>query len=180
MTKTQQRIVEAVARGYYIVDGLLFSKRQLLSIKRCGTQRYPTFSTNWGGLMYSVPVHQFAAFFYYGAKSFNPKLCVRHRDGNTENFKKSNIILGTPSENNLDKPSHIRIKAAKMARAAQGSTPTNAKLSPDQVREIRDAYNELNGKKAPNGFTKNLCDKYGVSRTVICKVVNHEYYPKVK
>ena len=54
--------------------------------------------------------------------------------------------------------------------------PGNSKLLPYQVAEIRTAYANLTTKKAPNGFTQNLCTTYGVSRTVIHKIIKGKYY----
>lgn len=175
LTKTQSRIVEAIDRGYLIVNGELFGPRGKLAVRLAGTQRYPTFSTNWDGV-YGVPVHQFAAYQYFGARAFDPTLVVRHLNGNVLDYSEANILLGTPSENNLDKPQSVRQAAARKARASQPTTPNNAKLLPHQVAAIRSAYSGLLTKKAPNGFTKQLCTTYGVSRTVINKIIQGKYY----
>lgn len=175
-TKTQQRIVEAYERGYGVTEcGKLHSFKGPLKVKRHGKQRYPTFSTNWQGV-FGVPVHLFAAYVFYGEKAFEEGIVVRHLDGDTENISKSNIVLGTHSENNLDKPKEVRIAAAKKARAAQGKTPKNAKLSLENVKEIREIYKNRGGVKMPNGFTSSLADKFGVSKTIIHKVVKGEHY----
>lgn len=175
LNKTQTRILEAVAKGYYVADGKMYGPRGILSIKLAGSQRYPTFSTNWGGV-FGVPVHLFAAYQYYGVDSFNPNQVVRHLNGDTLDFSKANLVLGTPSENNLDKSAEVRIAAARKARASQPVSPGNSKLLPYQVAEIRTAYANLTTKKAPNGFTQNLCTTYGVSRTVIHKIIKGKYY----
>ncbi len=176
-TKTQVRILEAVERGYTISEcGSLYGIKGILKIKLCGKQRYPTFSTNWGGFVFGVPVHLFAAYVFYGEKAFEKGVVVRHLNANTLDCSKENIVLGTPSENELDKPSYIRKRSATIARASQGKRPINAKLTDSEVAEIREFYNELAGTKAPNGVVKDLCIKYGVSRTVLCKIKNGEYY----
>lgn len=176
MTKTQQRILEAIDRGYYVTeDGRLFGPRGQLSVSLSPKQRYPTFSTNWE-YVYGVPIHKFAAYMFYGKDAFSADLVVRHLDGNTMNFSKENIVLGTHSDNNLDKPSEVRSNAAKLARESQGYTPANAKLTKDQVEEVREFYKLLDGKKAGNGKVKSLCEKLGVSRTILIKIKNGEYY----
>ena len=173
------RIREAYARGYKVVDGELHGPKGRLSIKLSGKQRYPTFSTNWGGRVYGLPVHKLAAYQYYGEESFKEGIVVRHLDANTLNISRDNILLGSHSENNLDKCPKLRSKVASVARKAQGSTPKNAKLTTEQVQEIRSFYEGLGGKKAPNGFCKDLCNRFGVSKTVISKVVRGVYYPNV-
>lgn len=120
LNTTDQRIVEAVERGYYMTkDGQLFSKRGAVKIALHGSQRYPTFTTNWGGKVYGLPIHKFAAYFFYGEKAFDKNYVVRHLNGDTCDLRKSNIVLGTHSENNLDKPPEIRKAAAIKARASQ-------------------------------------------------------------
>lgn len=177
LNKTQIRIIEAVDRGYHVSDnGVLFGVKGKLSVKLFGEQRYPTFSTNWGGFVYGIPVHLFAAYFFFGSTAFEKGIVVRHLDSDTLNFSKTNLKLGTHSENQLDKPKYVRVNAAKIARASQGKRPLNAKLTDDQVVEILRFYKELDGKKAPNGSVISLCKKYVVSRTVLCKIKNGEYY----
>lgn len=175
MNKTQQRIIEAVARGYRVDGGKLIGPRGVLKVRRCGKQRYPTFSTNWSSV-FGVPVHQFAAYQYFGEASFKKDVVIRHLNADTEDFSEANLALGTHSENNLDKPKMARSAAASKARQAQGVLPPNAKLTKEEVQEIRDIYEALGGKKAPNGFTKALTVKYGVSRTVLTHIKNRKYY----
>jgi len=177
LTKTQIRILEAVERGYNMLeDGKLVGVKGFINFKLYGKQRYPTFSTNWGGFVFGIPVHLFAAYVFYGEKAFEKGIVVRHLNANSLDCSKSNLILGTPSENEHDKPQHIRKRTTQIARASQGKRPSNAKLTDEQVLEIRRFYDNLKGEKAPNGVVKELCLKYGVSRTVLCKIKNGEYY----
>ena len=177
LTKTQLRILEAIERGYFMTScGKLLGVKGEVSFKLYGNQRYPTFSTNWGGFVFGVPVHMFAAYCFYGEKSFKKGVVVRHKDANTLNCSLENIKLGTPSENELDKPKDVRVRSAKIARASQGKRPCNAKLTDEQVEKIRSFYDALGGKKAPQGSVKRLCEELGVTRTVLCKIKNGEYY----
>lgn len=173
---THTRIKEAYERGYRVINGELHGPKGKVSVKLHGKQRYPTFSTNWGGKVFSLPVHQFAAYQYYGDETFSDSVVVRHLDSNTLNITKENLVLGSHSENNLDKCPQVRSRVASIARRSQGHTPKNAKLTEDQVQEIRTLYKNLDGQKAPRGFCKSLCDKFGVSRTVINKVVRGVHY----
>lgn len=166
MTFTQQRIVEAVARGYTIVNGILYGKRGPLKVGLAGSQRYPTFTTNWNGRVYGIPVHQFAAYCYFGQEAFKAKQ-IRHLNGNTLDFSRKNIALGTVSENQLDKPIATRTNAAKVARASQGVSSLNRKLTDDEVRLIRGFYKQFNGRKASNGSITKLATELGVSRQTI-------------
>lgn len=180
MTKTKQRLVEAYARGYRVSeDGVVSSSRVVLKVARYGKQKYPTFCTNWGGIVFSIPVHMLAAYCFYKDKYLFSNLIVRHLDGNVLNLSRANIVLGTHSENNLDKDSSSRKRAAQIARKSQGFTPTNAKLTSAQVLAIRKIYSECIGKKLPPGMAIKMTQEFGVSRTVLCKIKNKEYYPNV-
>lgn len=176
-----QRIRDAVNRGYYVtLCGKMFGPKGPLRVAKSGKQRYPTFSTNWGGRVYGIPVHKFVAYYRFGEASFAKGAQVRHLDGDTLNIKFTNIKVGTGSENQHDKPKEVRVRAAKAARAAQGFTPKNAKLTDADVWHIRDAYAKIDGKKAPNGFTQALADKFGISKVTINKVVTMENYPNAR
>ena len=174
------RIRQAYDRGYRVtLCGRAFGPKGELKIKAYGKQVYPTFSTNWGGRVHGIPLHKFAGYCFYGEKALKKGVGVRHLDANTLNLKITNLKLGSHSDNEQDKRPEDRSRVAKQARSAQGFTPNNAKLTPEDVRFIRKQYESLGGKKAPNGFTERLCKQFNVSRTVITKVVKKEYYPNV-
>jgi hypothetical protein len=168
LTKTQRKIVEAVRRGYSILNGCVYGlKGKPLKLGLHGSQRYPTFTVNFDKEAYGIPVHLFAAYLYYGEKAFDKKLVVRHLRNDTLDFTKDNIVLGTHSENNLDKPPEVRAFAAKRARAAQGARPKNAKLTMEQVERVRAFYKSLAGVKAPNGSVAKLALELGVHKVVL-------------
>lgn len=176
-TKTQERILEAVGRGYYVnPDGAAYGPKGRLSIKRRGRQRYPTISTNWGGTVFGIPAHHLAAYCFYGDSSFDTAVVIRHLNGNTEDLSLDNIVLGTHSQNNLDKSPEVRKSAAQKARMAQGIAAKNRKLTSEQVEEVKVFYDKLSGKKAPSGAVMALGKRLGVSRTVLIKIKNGEYY----
>jgi hypothetical protein len=172
-------MIEAKERGYFVTDaGELYGPKGKMVVKLYGKQRYPTFTTNWGGCVFGIPVHQFAAFCFYGESYVNKdkNIVVRHLNGDTLDFSKNNILLGSYSDNERDKPEEVRRAAAKAARKSQGIIPSNSKLTREDVEYIRMVYLELNGRKAPNGFTQSLCNKFGVSKTVIHRIVKGVSY----
>lgn len=180
MTKTKRRVAEAYEKGYRVLeDGSVKGPKGPLRVALYGKQRYPTFSTNWNGEVFGVPVHALAAYCFFGDVYIESHFVIRHLDGNVLNLRKDNIALGTHSENEADKPTDLRHSVAKLARQSQGFTPVNAKLTEEQVREIRQIYASYNGKKLPSGLATQLASRYGVSRTVLIKVKNKEYYPNV-
>lgn len=177
LTFTQNRIIESVERGYLVTeDGQVLGPKGKLSIGRYGKQRYPTYTTNWEGRVYGMPVHKLAAYCFYGEESFREGVVVRHLNADVLDLSKSNIALGSYSDNERDKPSHIRKRSAIAARKAQGYAAKNRKLTEEQAQTVREFYRELGGKKAPQGAVRELGERLGVSRTVLCKIKNEEYY----
>lgn len=171
----REAIKIAYKKGYRVSDdGILYGlKGAPIVVRRRGNQRYPTFSVNVGKLtksgVFGIPVHKFAAYCFYGDGSFQEGLVVRHINRDTCDISKENIKMGTPSDNNLDKPAEIRSYAARKARASQGYRAYNAKLCDDQVREIRVRYR--------NGDTaRKLANEFGVSDVTIYNIVNKRRY----
>lgn len=142
---TDQMILEAYRRGYRVTDdGRLTSPTgRCRAIRLYGTQRYPTFAIQWKGKtqsgVFGIPIHQFAAFCFFGNDAFATGLVVRHRDDDRLNVRRDNIVMGTYSENELDKPAAVRSRSARLARRAQGSRPSNALFDLSTIHEIRDA-----------------------------------------
>jgi len=176
-----QRLREAKDRGYYVtLCGLMYGPNGILKVSLSPKQKYPTFSTNWCGVVYGLPIHKFAGYLWYDEAALHKGIHVMHLNANTLDFSKANLRLGSASDNEMDKTKESRTRVAKIARGSQGFTSTNAKLTDDEVWYIRDAYSELGGRKAPNGFTSDLVEKFGVSKTVINKVVHRKYYPNAR
>jgi hypothetical protein len=63
----------------------------------------------------TIKVHRLVAYQKYGDKIFQSGIQVRHKDGNSLNNFENNILLGTPSENSMDKTSEVRISMALRA-----------------------------------------------------------------
>lgn len=143
--------------------------------KLYGKQRYPATALNKSK---SFPIHKFVAYILYGEESFKGGVEVRHLDGNTLNLAKSNLLLGSSSENQLDKAVSDRRNAASTARLAQ-PRPTNAKLKPEDVRDIRGIYNDmkkLHPNKLPNGSLTMLAEKFKVSTHCIESVIYNKLW----
>lgn len=179
LNKTQKVIIIAYQRGYRINDSgeLINTKKGTKrAIRLYGKQRYPTMSISVkevGNNTYAIPVHQFAAYCFYGNKSFNKNNVVRHLDGNTLNVSRINIVLGTHSENNLDKSPEVRRRAAIKARKAQGKRSTNAKFTNDQILNIRQRV--LN-----NESQVSIAKYYSVTRQCINLIIKRKNYGDVK
>lgn len=80
------------------------------------------------------------------------RMVARHLDGDQSNNAVGNLAWGTPSENATDRLDH--------GRTPRGEGNAKAKLTDDQVREIRSllSQGELPG---------DVAKRYGVSRPTI-------------
>jgi hypothetical protein len=161
----KEAIKIAFEKGYRVTeDGRLIGiKGNELKVKKRGNQRYPTFSVNVGSLtssgVYGIPIHKFAAYCFYGDEVFEEGVVVRHLNGDTEDISKENILLGTYSDNERDKPVEVRKKAAKIARSHQ-KRPGNSLLTDEQVMEIK---KRLKNKESMAAIARD----YGVTRNCI-------------
>ena len=178
-TKTHLVILEAYRRGYRVTEAgeIVSPYGGTLKLSTGKSQRYPTITiANYMGSNFGLPAHMFAAFCFHKERSFDPSLVVRHKNANKLDISRDNILLGTHSENELDKPAVVRSRSARLARAAQEKTPINAKLSVDQVLKIRKIYADAGGRKLPSGVATAMTKEFNVSRTVLIKVKNRQYY----
>lgn len=132
MTKTDQYIRHALQLGWRVTDdGIVYnSKGFRRDIRKRGKisdpvrKQYPRICLSMNDKQFPVEVHKLAAAYFLGEQYWENKkrgLQVRHLDGNLLNLSKTNIIMGTCSENNLDKPASIRKRAARISRKASAA-----------------------------------------------------------
>jgi len=93
-------------------------------------------------------------------------LIVMHKCDNPACCNPDHLLLGTHGHN-------VRDKEAK-GRGNQGSQNGQAKLTNEQVLEIRQAYTGARGELA------SLGRKYGVHRSCIFKIVNNQHWSKLR
>jgi hypothetical protein len=174
-TMTHRAIAAALGSGRYRVDadaGRIFGPVRELQIKRHPNQHCPTARLHVAGLpkhAYSVPAHKVIAYAIWGDAAFEPGIHVRHLNGDNEDSSRANLALGTPRENEMDKPPEVRSRSARLARAAQGHTPKNAVIDAGAVDGIRA---ELDANRVPSGrvrrgVVKSLAERHGVSPSAI-------------
>jgi hypothetical protein len=113
-----QREREAYAKGYRVSDdGRLLNPngRQLFgSLNSNGYPRFRVGKKNVGSML----VHRLAAFQKFGEQIYTAGMECRHKDGNPRNFRPDNILIGTHTDNENDKPYHVRVRTARIASAA--------------------------------------------------------------
>jgi hypothetical protein len=113
----------------------------------------------------TVCFHQLAAYQKFGSATFEGGTVVRHKDGNSENNRLDNILIGTQTDNAFDQPEEIRVARAKHAASFQ------RKLTMQQARQLR--------KDRSAGMDyKGLSAKYGIPKSSVSYIVNGKTYPE--
>lgn len=111
----RESLLDAHRKGYRVTDdGRVISprgKERKLSVKP--NEGYPRFRHIKNGS--PVMVHRLQAFQKFGYAMFAQGIEVRHLDGNSSNNRAENIAIGTKSDNAMDKPADVRLKAALAA-----------------------------------------------------------------
>lgn len=113
---------------------------------------YPYVQLGRGGdRMFAV--HRLVAWAFLGRQ---PSGCqVRHKDGNPLNSAVSNLVYGTPQENQRDRIRH--------GTAGFGEQHSQSRLTEAEVAEIR-------ARLKAGELQKNLAQKYGVSQPQISNI----------
>lgn len=104
----------AYEKGYRVSKRgrLLNPKGKALNISR--SSKYPFVGVWLDGKARSIYVHHLAAFCFFGESAYHAE-CVRHKNGDRYDVKSSNILIGTYSDNELDKPPSVRKRSAQIA-----------------------------------------------------------------
>lgn len=114
-----------------------------------------------------LQVHQILAVEYFGEKCIG--MTVNHIDGDKLNNKKENLEMISRRDN---------VKHQWESGLAFNRGKETRKLSEDKVRYIRDNYTPF--KKTGENTLSALAEKFGVSKTVIKKVVNRATYKEIE
>lgn len=112
----------------------------------------------------TFPVHRLVARAFIGAPEDNQQ--INHKNGDKKDNRPKNLEWVSPGEN---------MKHAYdtgMRDAARGESAGGAKLTADEVREIRERFGEETNKTA-------LGRKYGVTRQTIGKIIRRETWTHV-
>jgi hypothetical protein len=121
------------------------------SIARTG---YPVVRLTKDGKGRTITIHTLVLTAFVGAKPFGQE--CRHLNGNPQDCSLSNLQWGTPVENSNDKIRHGTVP--------KGSQHHNAKLTAEQVYEIRSAA----------GTHKEIAAKYEVTKSVVTNIKNRK------
>lgn len=113
-----------------------------------------------------VRAHRFSVELSTGTR-IKPGLVVRHSCDNPICVNPRHLIVGTQAENMRDMAERGRRKG--IPNPYPGERSPNAKLTMEQVREIR-------SKHLAGSTRKELEDEYGLTRTLVANVVTHATY----
>jgi HNH endonuclease len=124
----------------------------------CGKEGYGEFWLNGA----NVPAHRVSWILAFGSPG--PK-CVLHKCDNPPCVRPSHLFLGTKKQNMVD--------AARKMRMRHGERHHSAKLTREDVREIREKY-------IPHRYTlSTLSKEYGVSLQVVWDIVKYRIWKTV-
>lgn len=98
-----------------------------------------------------------------------PGLCVCHRCDNRRCIRPDHLFLGTKGENAADRD--------QKGRTTRGEDITRAKLTDDDVRQIRAEYAARAGRRY--GRTRVLALRFGVDESCIYAIVNRRTWRHV-
>lgn len=155
MSKTDDATRLAFEKGYRVLpDGSVQSARgkvRKLLLTMCGKYPRLTFTIALKDrTVFPVGVHRLAALQKFGESCFADGICVRHADGNSLNNSLDNILIGTISDNMLDRTTEDRqVHAQRAGKAA-------SRHSDELWERVR------NDHRSGLGY-KKLRDKYGIS-----------------
>jgi hypothetical protein len=160
-SKHARTIRAAHAAGYRVDEvGQVTSPRGLVRVCSAESKPYPMISLGQRKHFY---VHKFAAYQWFGDAALTPDIHVRHLDGNPSNNERSNLALGTPSQNAFDIP-----PAKRRARSMPAASARRV-LTPDEAREIVTL--------SANGWLgKDLAVRFGVSKSTISEILSGKLY----
>jgi hypothetical protein len=163
MSQSNEFLVEAVQRGYYVnTNGKITSpngEREVYYDK----WGYPKFGIKYKGKVRCIFVHRLVAYLKYGNKIFESGIQVRHKNNNKLDYSQDNILIGTGSQNSLDNPVTLRIKTATIAAAKL------RKFTDGEVAELR----KLN--KYGIGIRK-LSKIYKVAKSTLSYIMQNKTY----
>lgn len=159
-------LIHAVRKGYRISsDGVVTGLNgTILKLKEKTENGYYRFNIKFqeNGLVKHnyVSVHRLQAYQKFGNLIFDPKVQVRHLDGNPQNNQEDNIEIGTQSQNIMDVPEDQRVK-----RATHASRQKQSAHSQEFWEKIKQEHRQ--------GLSyKDISQKYKVSKSSISYQLN--------
>lgn len=160
LTKSNQALVTAYKKGYRVAeDGqLLGTKGQPMNgYIQSGYRMFTVRLTprKEGDNQYKVAVHRLQAYQKYGKRIFDPEIVIRHKDGNSLNNSRKNLLKGTQAQNMMDKLPHDRSRYAKHAAKKRKHALSDEKLA------------EMKRRRAEGVSMPQLATEFGISKSTV-------------
>jgi hypothetical protein len=151
--------------GYIVLaNGTVIGRKGKPLKGHVNAQGYRTVGVKIQGSTRNFTVHVWVCETFHGPKPF-PEAQVRHLDGNPLNNDAHNLKWGTAAENVADMHEH--------GTHARGERHGHAKLTEQQVREIRARY------AAGGVFYRQLAAEYGVTESRIGTLIRGKGWAEV-
>lgn len=147
ISQSDKAILYANKKGYVINDaGELISPRNKVVAGSLDKDGYRLSGIRVDGKPTHFMFHRLMAYQKFGDKILDKNLQVRHLNGNKLDNSVGNIGIGTASENNMDKPKSVRLRAANIAAS---------KVRKYDKEEVRCFYKQ-------HGWSKTM-EKFNIS-----------------
>lgn len=105
---------------------------------------------------YALKIHKFQAYKKYGEEIFQPGIVVRHLNGDKTDNSWENIVLGTQSDNMMDRNELDRIKHSKERRKYS----REVKLQLIREREMGKSFGQISKEHSiPLQTVKDIINK---------------------
>lgn len=162
-SRSVRAVLVAYEKGYRVTDAGDVLSPLGRTLKLNGTA-YKRFSVaDPPGKPLKVRVHQLAGYQWFGSRALASGHMVRHLDGRGHNNHRGNLAVGTPHDNIMDTPGHVRrAHALKAAR-------TRRRLTFAQAEELR-------RKRVEGASYRLLCVEYGLCKSLVSYIVNRRTY----
>lgn len=160
-SKLEITLNEILSKGYNIDKEGNVTRPDGKTIKGSLTDGYLKFSVRTSFTSsFAVRFHKFQAFVKYKRKIFKQGVVVRHKNGIKTDNSYKNILIGSQSQNMLDRPKKERKEHAKIARRNKG---------------VEEHVSELILRDREEGMSyRKLSDKYGIPKSTLMDFVNKQ------
>lgn len=166
LSKTNKTLLWAHKRGYRVdksgkVSGIKVNKRKLSK----NGEGYLKFSlSKTKGIIY---VHRLQAYQKFGDKILEEEIEVRHLNNDKTDNSWNNIVIGTRSDNIMDRPKEVREKCALKAGLE------NSSLTEKDVKRIRKLREER------EWTYSQILDEYNIAKSTLSYICNYKTWTHI-
>jgi len=138
--------MEAHNKGYRAKEGRVYNPKGIpLSLRKTSSGYLDFGYYKKGKGKVRLRVHRLVAYQKYGNVMFEEGIECRHSDSNIGNNIDDNILIGSHSENMLDRPKKYRM--AQSVIASEAAKEKTIKYTNEEVEKIRELYDKTRSYK---------------------------------